>query len=214
MTLRCPPGLGCPDDGPPATGDSAMTEALTWLAEAGVFAQAVQGGEMVPDFTLADCREGTVDLQQLLDCGPLVLLFVASLATDDARWALQTLQDSAAAINAAGAHSAVISTAAPGDCCTVANELRLSLPFGCDDGGHVARLFGLTYEPPEPSDQWCRRIGLPPAAAHPGQPFILPATYVIRADGIAEYAVLEADLRHRVRVADLLRVLNSLNRRC
>lgn len=214
MSSSCPPGFGCSDGRPSDAGDAGITYALGWLAETGVLAQAVQPGEMVPDFSLSDGHGGRVDLQALLDRGPLVLLFVPAVAADDARRALRTMQESLPAIEALGASAVVISAAPPSDITAVVDELGLTLPVGGDSDSHVAHLFGLTYEAPEPSDQWCRRLGLPTGSVPPGQTFVLPATYVINSDGTAEYAVIEADLRQRVRIPELLRALSlSIERR-
>jgi Peroxiredoxin len=166
---------------------------------------------MVPDFSLPDCHGGLVDLQARLDRGPLVLLFVSAVASQDARRVLQIVQESLPAIDALGATAVAISAASPADIGAIVDELSLTFPVGHDSDSHVARLFGLTYEPPEPSEQWCRRIGMPTDSVAHGQPFVLPATYVINGDGTADYAVLEVDLRHRVRMPDLLQVLEILN---
>lgn len=213
MSSSCPPGFGCSDGRPSDAGDTGIAYALRWLMEAGVFAQAVQSGEMVPDFSLPDCHGGLVDLQVLLDRGPLVLLFISAVASSDAHRVLRTVQESLPAIEALSANAAAISAAAPADIGALVDELDLTFPVGHDSDSHVARLFGLTYEAPEANEQWCRRIGMPANSVVPGQPFVLPATYVINGDGYADYAVLEVDLRHRVRIPDLLQALTLLNAR-
>lgn len=213
MVTHCPTDLDAPGEASPAAMDSGMRQAFAWLTEADVFAQAVRMGEMVPDFTLPDWQGGMVELQQLLDRGPLVLFFFSCFGRADVFRTLQKVQEALPAIEATGAHVTALSAVAPATMRAAAEALQLAFPIAHDADCHVAHLFGLTYEPPEANDQWSRRIGVPTGTVPPDQPFVLPATYVIKGDGIAEYAVLEADLRHRVRVADLLRVLASLNSR-
>lgn len=213
MARQCASGFGAPGDPAAAARDAELAHALTWLTEAGIFTQAVQMGEMVPDFTVPDCHGGTIELQGLLDRGPLVLLFALSLDIADVCRALTQLQEALPTIEATGAHLVVLSAALPAAARATSEALHIAFPIGHDAGNHVAQLFGLTYQPPEPSDRWCLRLGLPPAALPPDHLFVLPATYIIDSDGVAEYAVLEADLRHRVRIADLLRALSPLNSR-
>lgn len=213
MATRCPSAFGTPCGTSELAGDAELAWGLARLIEAGVFAQAVQMGEMVPDFTVANWNGSAVELQRLLDGGPLVLLFVLCFEAPGVRHALQTVQDALPVIEATGARAAALSASAPSAARALAEALHITFPIGHDVGSHVASLFGLTYDPPEAHDRWCCRIGVPVQAMLPGQPFLLPATYVVNVDGIAEYAVLEADLRQRVRVPDLLRVLSLLDGR-
>lgn len=213
MVTRCPSKFGTPCDTSEKAGDAELTWGLARLADADVFDQAVQMGEMVPDFSVANWDGSSVELQRLLDGGPLVLFFLLCFEAPGVQRTLQTVQDALPAIEATGAHATALSAAAPSTARAIAEALHTAFPVAHDAEGHVARLFGLTYDPPEPYAEWCRRIGVPAESMLPGQPFILPATYVVNVDGIAEYAVLEADLRQRVRVADLLRVLSLLHDR-
>jgi peroxiredoxin len=189
--------------------DATLQDATEWLRSCGVIADAVQAGEMVPDFELVNATGVNVDLGSLLDRGPAVITFILGLHSPFCRASLATLQRALLRIEAHRGVLVAISPDPPHASSAVAEENGLRFDLLTDDHHQLAHLFGLTYRAPEPVAVWFDLLGLD--APHDGLPsdLILPATYVVDANGIAVYAFLEPDPRQRV---DPHAVIESLSR--
>ncbi|MFO1157195.1 MAG: hypothetical protein U1E43_10650, partial [Rhodospirillales bacterium] len=72
---------------------ASLQDAAEWLRSCGVLTEAVQAGEMVPDFELADTGGTLVGLGTLLDRGPLVITFTLGSCSTVCRASLRALQE-------------------------------------------------------------------------------------------------------------------------
>src|SRR5512132_3516558 len=71
---------------------ATLQDATEWLRSCGVIADAVQAGEMVPDFQLVNATGVNVNLGSLLDRGPVVITFVLGSRSSACRASLRELQ--------------------------------------------------------------------------------------------------------------------------
>jgi peroxiredoxin len=188
---------------------ATLQDATEWLRSCGVIADAVQAGEMVPDFELVNTTGVNVDLGSLLDRGPVVITFILGYRAPMCRATLRSLQQALPEIKAHNGTLVAISPDPPSASSAIAEEDGLSFDLLTDDHHQLARLFGLTYRPPEPVAVWFDLLALGAPRDRMPSNTILPATYVVDSSGIAVYAFLEPDPTQRV---DPGAVIDSLSR--
>lgn len=171
--------------------------AAQWLDQSGVEAGALRGGEVTPEFTLADVTGRVLRLSDRLDRGPVVLSFVCGRWCPLCAAVLAAYAPLAPVIAASGGTLLAISPeqaqtgSAEG---TTADELtRLS-----DPGAKVCRLFGLRYPVPGPLQAVYRARGIDLNDRNGGAVAFLPipATYVIDPGGMVAAAFVCRDHRH------------------
>jgi peroxiredoxin len=162
---------------------------------------------MVPDFALVNADDISVDLGTLLDRGPAIVTFILGSSSSNCRASLRALQNALPAIHARHGTLVAISPEPPDRSRAVVAEDGLSFDMLTDDDHQLGHLFGLTYQPPEPVALWLDLLGLVARPAGMPSDLILPATYVVDANGIAAYAFLDPDPRQR---ADPHQVLECL----
>lgn len=180
------------------TPGASLQDATQWLHACGVLTEAVQAGEMVPDFELADTAGTAVGLGTLLDRGPLVVTFTLGSCSPVCRASLRALQDALPLIKR---HQGSVVAISPDPSATsrrLAQDDGLGFELLADDAGHLGRLFGLSYQPPEPLAPWFELLGLDRHGSAAPRQLILPAAYVVNAEGIAVYAFLDPHPHRRV----------------
>ena len=209
------------NDGPRADGltptrtlptGATLQDATEWMRSCGVIADAVQAGEMIPDFELVSAERVHVSLGNLLDLGPVVITFILGACSPICRKSLRMLQGMLPAIQARHGALVGISPGPPSRSQAVAEEDGLGFDLLTDDGHQLGRLFGLTYQPPEPVAVWLNLLGLgaPPEAISSG--LVLPATYVVDSNGIAACAFIDADPGQRADPGAVLKCLSQMPR--
>ena len=180
------------------TPGATLQDATEWLRSCGVTTDAVQAGEMIPDFELRNAASVNVSLGALLDRGPVVITFILGVHSPTCRASLRALQRALPGIEVHHGTLVAISPDPPAVCHTLAGEDGLGFDLLTDDHGQLGRLFGLTYQPPEPAAIWLDLLGLDAPRDGMSSHFILPAAYVVDSNGIAVYAFIEPDPRQRV----------------
>lgn len=177
---------------------ASLQDAAEWLRSCGVLTEAVQAGEMVPDFELADTASTLVSLGTLLDRGPLVVTFTLGSGSTVCRASLRALQDALPLIKRHHGSIVAISPDPPATSRRLAQDDGLSFELLADDEGHLGGLFGLSYQPPEPPASWFELLGLDWRGRVASAQLILPAAYVVNAEGTAAYAFLDPHPHRRV----------------
>ena len=176
---------------------ATLQDATEWLCSCGVIAGAVQVGEMVPDFELSNADNMSVDLGAVLDRGPVAITFILGSCSPICRASLLTLQNALSGIEACHGTLVAISPEPPSASRAVAKQDGFRFDMLTDDDHQLGRLFGLTYQPPEPISVWLDFLGFATLPAQMPSNLILPATYVVDSNGIAAYAFLDPDPRRR-----------------
>ena len=186
---------------------ATLQDATEWLRSCGVIADAVQAGEMVPDFELVNATGVNVDLGSLLDRGPTVITFILGSRSATCRTSLRALQKALSRIEAHHGTLVAISPDPPDASYAVAEADGLGFDLLADHHHQLGHLFGLTYRPPEPVEVWFDLLGLGAPPDETPSHSILPATYVVDSNGIAVYAFLEPDPRQRVDPGAVIKTL-------
>ena len=206
-TENAGPVQSCSRDG--RASPFALSEAVEWFSSSGALEDAIQQGEMIPDFELANAAGRVVGLQALLDRGPVVVAFTLGASSARCRQSLSQLQHVLLEIESLGASLVAISPDEPPVSRRLESALGLSFDVLSDPGGRLAALFGVAYRPPAPMADWLELLGLGVAAEWPSALVPLAAAYVVTTDCIADFAFNDADPTARV---DPRHVLASLSR--
>ena len=168
-------------------------------------------GEVAPGFALPDEHGRVVRLADRLAHGPVVLLFVRGGWCPFCTLTLRAYQDALPAMQAAGADLLAI-TPQPVDTCVVAERDLLAFPVLSDRGNEVAERYGVAYELAPALRGLYSRLGhdLPRINRTGNWQVPLPATFIVRGDGIVVRASVEPVAHRRLEPSEVVRTLESL----
>jgi peroxiredoxin len=191
---------------------AVMDQATAEVAASGIANSSVGVGAKVPDFSLPNADGTELSLSSLLAKGPVVLTFYRGGWCPYCSIELRALQNTLAAITAAGATLTAVSPQTPDNSLSTAQRLELVFPVLSDEGNHVAESFGLVFTLPEALRQVYSGKGIDLPAANGDTTFRLPipATYVIRTDGTVAWRFADPDYTKRAEPDDLLAALATL----
>lgn len=188
-----------PADSPPNLNKPlAMAAVVGWFLVSRILEGAIQDGEMVPDFELPNAAGIAVNLQDLLDRGPVVITFTLGARSARCRRSLLALQSALAETDGRSAALVALSPDVPAVSRRLQASDGLTLELLSDPQGHLAALFGVTYRPPIAVTEWLAFLGVEPPIEWPLAEVPLAATYVVSTDGIAAMAFIDADPLARV----------------
>ena len=119
---------------------ATLQDATEWLRSCGVIAEAVQAGEMIPDFELVNATGVNVNLGSLLDRGPVVITFILGSRSPTCRASLRALQEALPGIEAHHGTLVAISPDPPAVSSALAEEDGLGFDLLTDDHDQLGRL--------------------------------------------------------------------------
>ncbi len=198
----------------PSDALKVMDAATEELLDSGVVNRALQAGALAPDFILPDAGGRAVRLHQLLESGPVVLVFYRGGWCPYCNLHLRGFQRLLGDFRSAGAHLVAVSPQLPDQSLSTQEKNALEFPVLSDVGLHAAHAFGIAFELPRPLLELYDVFGHPlidsnGAAGATDLP--LPATFVIREDGRIVFAHVEADYTRRAEPLEVLETVRTLN---
>jgi peroxiredoxin len=108
----------------------------------------VKAGDVVEPFTLPEVLGGTVDLDQLLAAGPVVLLFFRFAGCPACNISLRHYQQELyPALAELGATLVAVSPQVPDKLAAIKNRYGFLFPVASDTGSELGRRFGITFTP-------------------------------------------------------------------
>lgn len=190
---------------------SGFAAAAAQLDAVDFAARAPKVGEVASDFTLPDQDGERVRLSQLLQQGPVILIFYRGEWCPYCNLQMRTFQARLPEIAAVGGGLIAISAQTPDHSVAMANKNELGFPVLSDLGGEVIELYGLRYEVDAETRKLFDTVGNDLAEYNGEGGWILPAaaTFVIGRDGKVQYAHVRGDWRERAEPDDVLAILRS-----
>jgi peroxiredoxin len=182
------------------------------LRAAGVGDSALKAGDACPEFALASAEGRIISSAQLLAKGPLVLSFYRGKWCPYCVTELEALREAAPDIAAAGASLVAVTAEDCGGALAAKRAHRMEFEILCDLENGLGLLFGLTYMvPPDFRDKY-REVDIDFPLIYGNDSWFLPvpASYVIRPDGVIAHAYVNPDFRERLDPSVILDVLNTL----
>jgi len=198
----------------PPEVEAVHARVIQELQEQRILERALPVGAPAPNFELQDQDDQWVSSTQLLEHTLLVICFFRG------RWCpfcvsqLEAMNLFLPQIEAAGAVLLAISPQTVRQSFFKAEQHKLNFRLLSDGRNQVARQFGLVYRVPEYQQSVYRRafVNLPMANGDDSWELPIPATYVVRRDGIVRYASLNPDYSVRPEPTEILNHLGRPDR--
>jgi len=189
-----------------------MRDATAILAESGLVEQALKTGDKVPDFDLPELGGDHVRLTDLLANAPLVISFYRGAWCPYCNLEMQALQRTLPDIEQAGGQLIAITPELPEYASQTRDKGNLTFPILHDRDNTVARSFGLVFTLPDMLRPVYEGFGIDLAESQGNDRFELPlpATYIVRSDGVIAFAFVDVDYTQRMEPDRIVEILKAL----
>lgn len=181
----------------------------------GIAEGAVHAGDHAPEFRLRDPDGQTISSYDLLQSGPVVIVFYRGGWCPYCSASLRSIQATADRLRLLGASIVGVSQQSARESRATEHMNGLSFPSLVDRGGKVAREFGLRWKLSRELRVAEMESGLDLAAVNgePSWTLTMPALYVLNPRGIVEYADISADYTRRCDPTELFPILDHISTR-
>lgn len=179
------------------------------------YSAALRAGRVAPKFVLPDHRGEAVSLDTLLQGGPVVLAFYRGQWCPYCNTQLHAYQERLPEFTARKAQLVAISPQTPDNSLSMAERHALAFPVLSDAGSRVADQFGITFSIEDAMRDLHAGLGADLTAINGDSSWRVPvpATYVIRPDGVIAADWIDGDFRHRAEPAEILAALDAIRAR-
>ncbi|NLS03638.1 AhpC/TSA family protein [Rhizobium sp. P32RR-XVIII] len=187
-------------------------EAINDLVSSGIAERAIHAGDQAPGFRLRDPDGNVISSDDLLNRGPVLIIFYRGGWCPYCSLNLRVIQTVASQLHSLGASIVAISQQSAHESRSTERMNGLSFPSLVDRGGKVARAFGLRWKLSPELRATEIESGLDLAAVNGESSWTLtmPALYVIRPDGIVEYADISPNYTRRCDPTELFPILSHI----
>ena len=175
---------------------------------------ALQVGDKVENFTLANHLGKNVELVDLLKKGPVVISFYRGAWCPYCNLELKALNDYLPQFKTKSAQLVAISPQLPDQTLTTAQKNELEFDVLSDVGNKVAQQFGLLFTLDKRIQELYTGFGIDFEHTYGNKTYQLPlpATYVINQEGVITYAFLNEDYTLRAEPCDVMTALDGENK--
>ncbi|MBG9994605.1 AhpC/TSA family protein [Pseudoalteromonas sp. NZS127_1] len=174
---------------------------------------ALQIGQKVENFSLANHKGEKIELADLLKKGPVIISFYRGGWCPYCNLELKALNDYLPQFKTQNAQLVAISPQLPDETLSTAQKNDLEFDVLSDVSNKVAEQFGLLFTLDERIQALYTQFGIDFEHYYGDKSFKLPlpATYVINQEGIITYAFLNEDYTLRAEPTDVMAALESEN---
>ncbi|KAA1159972.1 peroxiredoxin-like family protein [Pseudoalteromonas distincta] len=174
---------------------------------------ALQIGQKVENFSLANHNGENIELADLLKKGPVIISFYRGGWCPYCNLELKALNDFLPQFKTQSAQLVAISPQLPDETLSTAQKNDLEFDVLCDVSNKVAEQFGLLFTLDERIQALYTQFGIDFEHYYGDKSFKLPlpATYVINQEGVITYAFLSEDYTLRAEPIDVMTALKSEN---
>ncbi|WP_165743034.1 peroxiredoxin-like family protein [Pseudoalteromonas sp. Z9A6] len=174
---------------------------------------ALQIGQKVENFSLANHNGENIELADLLKKGPVIISFYRGGWCPYCNLELKALNDYLPQFKTQSAQLVAISPQLPDETLSTAQKNDLEFDVLCDVSNKVAEQFGLLFTLDERIQALYTQFGIDFEHYYGDKSFKLPlpATYVINQEGVITYAFLSEDYTLRAEPIDAMTALESEN---
>jgi peroxiredoxin len=185
--------------------DAAYAE----LLQQGIGAQALRAGDVAPSFELPDNAGKPVSSAEILERGPLVVVFFRGRWCPYCVTQLEAMQRWLPELKAAGASLVAISPQNQKHSYLTKEQHQLLYPVLSDAGNRVAREFGLVFQLPPALQDVYEQIFINLKVYNGTNDWTLPvpAMYVVGPDGKLTWAFSDPDYTRRAEPTDVVKAV-------
>ncbi len=196
----------------PAEVVATMNAATEALLASGIENRALGAGDKLPDFELPNQRGEKKRIYSYLEQGPLVLSIYRGGWCPYCNLEMKALIDVLPEIKARGAQLVGIAPETLEKVAETGSKNGADFDILSDAGNHVSEKMGLVFELPESLRPLYKQFGIDIPAYNGDETFRLPlpATYIVRKDGVIAYGFAKADYTLRMEPAEVLAQLDTL----
>jgi peroxiredoxin len=193
----------------PAATQAINDRAIEEFRQAALAQKALKVGDRAPEFTLLDVNGKPVGSAGLLARGPLIVTFIRGRWCPFCCGTVETWQAMLPQVKQKGAALVAISPMTSKQADFMRDQHKLMFPIVSDERNHVAAQFGVAYTVPQYQQELFSTvfINLPFINGEDSWTLPLPATFVIRQDGVVKYAWANEDYTIRAEPAEVLQSL-------
>jgi peroxiredoxin len=176
------------------------------------FPLALGVDDRAPDFALPNARGQLVRLGDLLQQGPVVLVFYRGVWCPYCNRQLRALQEIIPGIRERGASLVAISPQTPDNSLTMVEKNELSFEVLSDVNSYVAADYGImfSFTSEERGLFLAVRNDLTKVNGHDSWVLPAPSVFVVDGDRRVRHAHIDGDFTRRMEPAEVLRVLEAL----
>jgi peroxiredoxin len=189
-----------------------LQRSIQRIVESGLVESAVGVGEQFPTFSLPNPAGTAVGSEELLEQGHMVVCFYRGGWCPYCNLELRAYQELLGEIRELGANVIAISPQMPDESLMTAAKASLSFEVLSDMGNSLASHLGLVFELTAPVVELYRSVGYDLDRINGNSSWILPvpATYVVRKDGIIVDAYVQPDYSIRKEPSEVIEILKQL----
>tara|TARA_R110002111_G_scaffold257735_1_gene326265 strand:+ start:294 stop:959 length:666 start_codon:yes stop_codon:yes gene_type:complete len=171
--------------------------------------QPLQLGDIMPNFVIDNAAGGTLELETLLEDGPVLLTFYRGSWCPYCISELSSVQKRLEKITDTGAKVLAISPETPSNTAEIVEQKDFGFLFGTDHDNQLAKQLALSFKLDPKTIKKYREYGIDLPESNDSKKWELPipATYVIDTNGTITYAFVEEDYKKR---ADYDKVIETL----
>lgn len=195
----------------PAERRDAIDGVTEELEKFGVEENVLKEGDILPSFALPDVSGNTVNSEELLARGPLIISFYRGGWCPYCSLELKALQEILPEIKDLGASLIAITPETPDNSLTTIQKNELTFEVLSDVGNKVAKLFGVGYDLSDKAKQMFDLIGLDLTTFNGNAKLRLPlpGTFVVNANGKVIKSFAAADHTQRLEPSEVLAALRE-----
>lgn len=191
---------------------ATMNAATEALLASGIESRALGAGDNLPDFELPNQRGERKRIYSYLEQGPLVLSIYRGGWCPYCNLEMKALIDILPEVKALGAQLVGMSPETPDKAAETGSKNGADFDILSDAGNRVSGKLGLVFELSESLRPLYKQFGIDIPAYNGDETFKLPlpATYIVRNDGVIAYGFAKADYTLRMEPAEVLAQLKAL----
>jgi len=182
------------------------------MTESGMANHALKAGAQAPAFSLPYPQGHSIDLAELLQKGPVVLVFYRGSWCPFCNLQLRAYQKALPEMQKLGASLVAVSPQTPDNSLTIVEKAELTFPVLSDQGNQVARQYGLVFKLSEALQglQKAFKNDITQFNGDPSWELPMPGVFVIDQSGTIRFASVDPNWTNRVEPAVILEQLKAL----
>jgi len=189
-----------------------MKNATAQITELNIPENSIQEGEIAPDFSLSDVNNEMLNLNALLENGPVVLKFYRGGWCMYCNLELRSYERAYPKLQAYNATLVAISPETQANGIKTQEKHGLSFPVLTDPENQVAKTYGLVFQMPEELRGLYEEFGIDLKESNGNEDYELPvpATFIINQEGVVVKRFVNIDYTQRMDPTEVLEVLASI----
>lgn len=199
-------------DGASAEGTKLYDGLIEHLVGSGALNGVLKEGDAFPDFALPNAEGRIVTRSALLSKGPAVFVFDRGAWCPYCTVVLGELARMSGDIRAAGASIAAVTPDAGGGIARIKEKCGIDFDVLADLDNVLAMECGIVFPLPDSIRKYYMERGIDLERINGNDMWLLPApaTFVVGRDAVVRRVFVDADFRHRVEPAEILKAVRAL----